>query len=256
MPDEHFQSRTLNTLFAIADGPDGLEAVLDRLEREAIQAVQDGIGVLILSDRDATLECAPIPMVIAVGAVHRVLIQRGLRTQVSLICETGTVCDVHQIAVVLGYGAEAIVPFLAIESVRALAGERKLEHLSREQAQERYIHVIEAGLSKIMTRMGISTIRNIIGAGQFEVVGLDPAFMQRCFAGSAFHPGKITYTHVAEEVIRHCEGLLQGQEELQRQIYVAVNWSMRDAIASVRMLSIMRSIRWSFVPFKRQLRQV
>src|SRR5262249_14350500 len=146
------QSRTLSTLFAVSDGPVALEAGLGRLEHEAIQAVQDGIGLLILSDRNATLACAPIPMVIAVGAIHRVLIRHGLRTQVSLICETGTVCDVHQIAVVLGYGAEAIAPFLALESVRALAGERKLEHLSREQAQERYIHVIEAGLSKIMTR--------------------------------------------------------------------------------------------------------
>ena len=212
LPAAHLQARTLSTVFAITDGPSALEAGLDRLEREAIQAVQDGIGLLILSDRNATLECAPMPMVIAVGAVHRMLIQRGLRTQVSLICETGTVCDVHQIAVVLGYGAEAIVPFLAIESVRALAGERKLEHLKREQAQERYLHVIEAGLSKIMTRMGISTIRNIIGAGQFEILGLDPAFVQRCFAGSAFHPGKITYTHVAEQAIKHCEGLLRGQE--------------------------------------------
>jgi glutamate synthase domain-containing protein 2/glutamate synthase domain-containing protein 1/glutamate synthase domain-containing protein 3 len=212
LPDVHFQSRTLNTTFAIADGPGALEAVLDRLEHEAVQAIQNGIALLILSDRNATLEHAPIPMAIAVGAVHRVLIQRGLRTQVSLICETGTVCDVHQIAVVLGYGAEAIVPFLAFNSVRALAGERKLEHLNREQAQERYIHVIEAGLSKIMARMGISTVRNIIGAGQFEVVGLDPAFVERCFAGSAFHPGKVTCTHVAEQVIQQCEGLLHGQE--------------------------------------------
>jgi glutamate synthase (NADPH/NADH) large chain/glutamate synthase (ferredoxin) len=212
LPNIHFQSRTLSTLFAIGDGADALEAVLDRLEREAVQAVQDGISLLVLSDRNATLECVPIPMVIAVGAVHRMLIQRGLRTQVSLICETGMVCDAHQIAVVLGYGAEAIVPFLALESVRALAGERKLEHLNREQAQQRYIHVIEAALSKIMTRMGISTIRNITGAGQFEVLGLDPAFIQRCFAGSPFHPGKITYAHVAEQAIKRAEGLLQGRE--------------------------------------------
>ena len=212
LPDARFRSRTLDTLFAVNDGPDALEAMLGHLEREAVQAVQDGVGLLILSDRNATLDCAPIPMVIAVGAVHRTLIQRGLRTQVSLICETGTVCDVHQIAVVLGYGAEAIVPFLAIESVRALAGERKLEHLSREQARDRYIHVIEAGLSKIMTRMGISTIRNIVGAGQFEIVGLDPAFVQRCFAGSAFHPGNITYNHVAEQAIKHFKALPQGRD--------------------------------------------
>jgi glutamate synthase domain-containing protein 2/glutamate synthase domain-containing protein 1/glutamate synthase domain-containing protein 3 len=211
LSDPRFRSRTLNTTFAVADGPQALETVLDRLEGEAVQAIQDGISLLILSDREATLAQAPIPMVIAVGAVHRALIRQGLRTQVSLICETGTVCDVHQIAVVLGYGAEALVPFLAIESVRALAGERKLEHLNRLQAEDRYIHVIEGGLCKIMTRMGISTIRNIIGAGQFEVLGLEPAFVERCFAGSAFHPGKISFVHVAEQLIKHARSLAQGQ---------------------------------------------
>src|SRR5262249_53391121 len=160
----------------------------DRLEREAIVAIHEGAGLLILSDRDATMRQVPIPMVIAVGAVHCALVRQGLRAQVSLICETGTVCDIHQIALVLGYGAGAIVPTLALASVRALAGERKLEHLTAEMAVERYLHVVEDGLCKVMARMGISTICNIIGAGQFEVTGLTPEFVERCFAGSAFHP--------------------------------------------------------------------
>ncbi|GHO87272.1 glutamate synthase large subunit [Dictyobacter formicarum] len=209
--DEHFRSRTLLTTFDISDGQAGVEKALDRLEAEAIAAIHDGITLIILSDSDASLTRLPVPMVIAIGAVHRALIDKGLRSSASLICETGKVCDVHQIALVLGYGAEAIVPTLALESVRALAGDRRLEHVTRELAVERYIHVIEEGLCKIMARMGISTLRNIIGAGQFEVLGLVPEFVERCFAGSTFHTGKITYQLVAEQLIKQAEELQQAQ---------------------------------------------
>jgi glutamate synthase domain-containing protein 2/glutamate synthase domain-containing protein 1/glutamate synthase domain-containing protein 3 len=209
LPDKHFNTHTLTTTFDIAEGSQALEAALDRLERQAMAAIREGASLLILSDQDATLQRVPIPMVIAVGALHCALVRQGLRTQVSLICETGTVCDIHQIALVLGYGAEAIVPTLAISSVRMLAGERKLEHLTPELAVEHYLHVVADGLCKVMARMGISTIRNIIGAGQFEITGLAPAFVERCFAGSAFHPGKVNYTHVAEQLITQCHRLQQ-----------------------------------------------
>jgi glutamate synthase domain-containing protein 2/glutamate synthase domain-containing protein 1/glutamate synthase domain-containing protein 3 len=208
--NHHFRAQTLSTTFEAAAGVNALETALDRLEEEAATAVARGATLLILSDKDATLECPAVPMLIAVGAVHRALIRRGLRMATSLICETGTAWDIHQISLLLGYGAEAVVPFLALESVRALAGERKLEHLTREMAVERYIHVVEGGLRKIMARMGISTIRNIIGAGQFEVLGLSPSFVERCFAGSPVHPGKLTYTHVAEQIISHCQSLQQS----------------------------------------------
>ncbi len=186
--DAHFRTHTLNTTFDMTTGPAALEAALDRLEQDAIDAVIEGTTLLILSDRDATLTNAPLPMLIAVGAVHHALVKRRLRSQVSLICETGSVCDVHQVALLLGYGAEAIVPTLALASVRALAGERRLEHLTPEHAVAGYIHVIEDGLRKIMARMGISTLRNIVGAGQFEVIGLDPHFVERCFTDSAALP--------------------------------------------------------------------
>ena len=207
-----FRSRTLDTTFSISDGPAALEATLDRLEQEAVAAIDEGFTLLILSDQAATLEQAPIPMAIAVGAVHHGLIRRGLRTHVSLICETGTVCDIHQIAVLLGYGAEAVVPTLALTSVCALAGERRLEQLTQEQASERYFHAVEDGLRKVMARMGISTLHNIVGAGQFEIVGLSPQFVERCFTGSANHTGNVTFAHIAERIIKHCTTLQQGQE--------------------------------------------
>ncbi len=213
LEDAHFRTETLSTTFDASAGSDALETALDRLEEAAASAVAQGATLLILSDRDATLDMPAMPMLIAVGAVHRSLIKCGLRTNTSLICETGTAWDIHQIALLLGYGAEAVVPFLALESVRALAGERKLEHVTRELAVERYIHVIEDGLCKIMARMGITTIRNIIGAGQFEVVGLTAAFAQRCFAGSAMHPGKLTYAHVAQQIITRSQEIRQVQEQ-------------------------------------------
>ncbi|MBV8821303.1 MAG: glutamate synthase subunit alpha, partial [Ktedonobacteraceae bacterium] len=208
-----FRVQALGVTFDMTLGLAGFEQALDRLEQDALSAVEQGTTLLVLSDRDASPARAPIPMLIAVGAIHRALIREGLRTCTSLICETGSAWDVHQIALLLGYGAQAVVPFLAFETVRSLAGERHLEHLNKEQAVARYIHVVEDGLCKVMARMGISTICNIIGAGQFEAVGLDPAFVERCFAGSAAHPGKLTVQHVAQQVVDHCQTLLAAGEQ-------------------------------------------
>ena len=196
-----FSSRTLCATFARDEGAGGLETALTRLEKEAIAAVADGATLLIISDRSATPEQVPLPMLIAVGAIHQALVRRGLRTYVSLICDTGAAWDIHQIALLLGYGAEAVVPYLALASIMSLAGERKLEHLTPEQAVEIYLHTIEDGLRKVMARMGISTIRNIIGAGQFEVIGLEPALIERCFTGSAAYPGHVTLAQIAEQVL-------------------------------------------------------
>ena len=202
-----FPTKTLNVTFENAAGPATLKSALDRLEHEAVAAVAQGVSLLILSDKSASPAQPPVPMLLAIGAVHQALIRHGLRTQISLICETGSAWDVHQIALLLGYGAEAVVPSLALASVRAMAGERHLEHLTREEAAERYLHVIEGGLRKVMARMGISTLRNIVGAGQFEAVGLEPQLIERCFAGSAAHPGSVTCAHIAQQVIERCQAL-------------------------------------------------
>ncbi len=199
-----FVSQTLRATFQSESGPATLESALSNLELEAVSAVADGVQLLIISDVSADMNQAPIPMLLAIGSVHRALIQAGLRTHTSLICETYSALDVQQIALLLGYGAEAVAPVLALESVRSLAGERHLETLTQEQAAERYLHVIEEGLRKVMARMGISTIRNIIGGGQFEILGLHSDVIRRCFAGSdivAAHPGKVDFKYIAEQVI-------------------------------------------------------
>ncbi len=207
----HFSTTTLDTTFDVSAGPDALDGVLDRLEQEAVTAVQQGTTLLVLSDHNASPTQAPIPMLIAVGNIHHALIHRGIRAGVTIVCETGTAWDIHQIALLLGYGAEAVTPSLALASVRALAGERKLEFLTQDEAVKRYFHVIEDGLRKVMARMGISNIRNIIGAGQFEVIGLEPSFVNRCFTGSANHPGNISLTLVASQIIAQAQVVQETQ---------------------------------------------
>ena len=209
----HFSTTTLDTTFAVNEGADALEVALDALQRHAIEAIEQGTTLLVLSDRNASLSHAPIPMLIAVGNIHHALIRRGIRAIVTIVCETGTAWDIHQIALLLGYGAEAVTPSLALASVRALAGERKLEDLTQDEAVDRYFHVIEDGLRKVMARMGISNIRNIIGAGQFEVIGLEPSFIHRCFTGSASHPGNISLSLVASQIIEQAHAVQEGQEK-------------------------------------------
>ncbi len=209
----HFSTTMLHTTFAVNAGPTALEAALDRLEQEAVAAIERGGTLLVLSDRSASVTQVPIPMLIAMGNIHHALIRRGMRAIVTIVCETGTALDIHQIALLLGYGAEAVTPALALASVRALAGERKLEHLTPDEAVERYFHVIEDGLRKVMARMGISNIRNIIGAGQFEVVGLEPDFIKHCFTGSAAHPGNISYELVASQIIAQMQNVQEEQEK-------------------------------------------
>ncbi|HLJ34621.1 MAG TPA: glutamate synthase large subunit, partial [Ktedonobacteraceae bacterium] len=211
-----FRSRTLNATFESAGGETALEKALLQLETEAIAAVTDGVTLLILSDKQANLAQLPIPMLIVLGFIHQSLIQHGLRTYTSLICETGAACDIHQIALLLGYGAETVVPYLALESIRALAGERKLEHLTQEEAVELYLHVIEDGLCKVMARMGISTVRNIIGAGQFEVVGLESRLIEHCFTGSAARPGNVTLAMIARQVLERSHAIQKSVEEEQQ----------------------------------------
>ncbi|MEO8970496.1 MAG: glutamate synthase large subunit, partial [Ktedonobacteraceae bacterium] len=216
LKEGEFRSRTLNATFESAAGETALEKALLQLEAEAIAAVADGMTLLILSDKQASPAQPPVPMLIAIGCIHQVLIRHGLRTYTSLICETGAACDIHQIALLLGYGAEAVVPYLALASIRALAGERKLEQLTQEEAVELYLHVIEDGLRKVMARMGISTIRNIIGASQFEVVGLEPRLIERCFTGSAARPGNVTLTKIAQQVIERCSTIQKSVEDEQQ----------------------------------------
>src|SRR6267378_3572981 len=177
-------------------GPDALRTALDGLCRSAGHAVQEGARIVILSDRAAGSERAPLPMVLAVGAVHQHLLESGLRTRLGLIAEVGDAWDVHHFAALIGYGAEAVHPWLALESVQA--------HVTEDDARVRFRGAAEAGLLKILSKMGISTLSSYCGAQIFEALGLGAEVIDRCFTGTVSTIGGIGFAEIAEDVLaRH-----------------------------------------------------
>src|SRR5438552_10527802 len=177
-------------------GPDALRTALDGLCRSAGHAVREGARIVILSDRAAARERAPLPMLLAVGAVHQHLLEHGLRTRVGLIAEAGDAWDVHHFAALIGYGAEAVHPWLALESVQA--------HVADEDARARFRAAAEAGLLKILSKMGISTLSSYCGAQIFEALGLGAEGIDRCFTGTVSTIGGIGFAEIAEDVLaRH-----------------------------------------------------
>jgi len=177
-------------------GPDALRGALDGLCRSAGHAVQEGARIVILSDRAADRERAPLPMPLAVGAVHQHLLEHGLRTRLGLIAEAGDAWDVHHFAALIGYGAEAVHPWLALESVQA--------HVAEEDARARFRAAAEAGLLKILSKMGISTLSSYCGAQIFEALGLGAEVIDRCFTGTVSTIGGIGFSEIAEDVLaRH-----------------------------------------------------
>ena len=195
------RARTLSTLFKVSDGGDGLEAALDQLCREASEAVADGVSLIILSDRGVTPDLAPIPMLMATGAVHHHLVREESRTKCGIICETGEARDVPQFALLIGYGAGAINPYLTFESLRDLLedGSYVPSDLGYEKAVENFIAASGKGLLKTFAKMGISTLQSYRGAQIFEAVGLNRKLVERCFTGTATRVSGVGFDVVAKE---------------------------------------------------------
>lgn len=161
-----------------------LTAALGSLEQAAVEAARDGAQILVLTDRELAADEAPIPALLAVSAAHQALARAGLRPRVGLIAETGDVWDTHGLALLAGYGANAVCPYLALETARALAGTRGLESLTPEAAAENVLHALEKGLLKVLARMGLSVFESYLGAQLFEAIGLEPALITRYFPGT------------------------------------------------------------------------
>src|SRR5437773_905795 len=181
---------------SVGGGPDALRTALDGLCRSAGNAVREGARIVILSDRAAGRERVPLPMLLAVGAVHQHLLEHGLRTRLGLIAEAGDAWAVHHFAALIGYGAEAVHPWLALESVQVQVAE--------DDASLRFRAAAEAGLLKILSKMGISTLSSYCGAQIFEALGLGAEVIDRCFTGTVSTIGGIGFTEIAEDVLaRH-----------------------------------------------------
>ena len=194
----------LDATFALADGPDGLRIAVDRLCDEAAAAVAGGAGVLIVDDGEIGPDRAPLPSLLATGAVHHHLVARRLRSATSLMVVSDEVRDVHGVAALLGYGADAICPRLALQTVAWEADNTDAGEVVSPEAQHRFQAAIEAGVLKILSKMGISTVDSYRGAQIFEVLGLAGEVVDRCFRGTANTVGGIGWRALGEDALaRH-----------------------------------------------------
>ena len=186
---------TLSAVWEAVTGPAGMERALDALSNEAVTAVRRGATLLVISDRNADRTRAPIPMALAVGAVHQRLVRARQRIRVGLVAEAGDAWDVHHLAALFGYGAEAVHPWLALQCVRSL------ERGDAEPTAEKFRSATEKGLLKILSKMGISTLQSYSGAQIFEALGLGAEVIERCFTGTASVIGGVGFSELAEDVL-------------------------------------------------------
>jgi glutamate synthase domain-containing protein 2/glutamate synthase domain-containing protein 1/glutamate synthase domain-containing protein 3 len=196
-----FKSIALDITYPQEWGHEGVEAQLASLCASAVDAIKTGHNILIITDRGLSAQRVAIPALLALSAVHHHLVREGLRTTAGLVVETGSAREVHHFAVLAGYGAEAIHPYLALETLATMHAELP-GNLSAEKAIYNYIKAVGKGLSKIMSKMGISTYMSYCGAQIFEAIGLQSDFVEKYFRGTPTQVGGIGVFEVAEEAIR------------------------------------------------------
>ncbi|MEU5285904.1 glutamate synthase large subunit [Streptomyces sp. NPDC020755] len=192
---------TLSGLYRVGGGGDALAARIEQICTEVDAAIEDGARLIVLSDRHSDAEHAPIPSLLLTSAVHHHLIRTKQRAQVGLLVEAGDVREVHHVALLIGYGAAAVNPYLAMESVEDLVRAGTfIENIEAEQAIRNLIYALGKGVLKVMSKMGISTVASYRGAQVFEAVGLDEAFVATYFNGTATKIGGAGLDTVAKEV--------------------------------------------------------
>ena len=199
--DSHFQSLTFDITFPAEHGPSGMRDALTTLCIQAEAAVRDGTNIVILSDRGVSADRIPIPSLLACAAVHHHLIRNGLRTSVGLVIESGEPREVHHFCCLAGYGAEAINPYLAFETLVDMA-EDLPKAIGDDELVKRYIKSINKGILKVMSKMGISTYQSYCGAQIFDAVGLNSDFVGEFFTGTATRIEGVALSEVAEETVR------------------------------------------------------
>ena len=211
-----FKTRTLDATWPAEQGEDGLEAALDELCADAAEAVRGEYNILIISDRKVSAARIPIPALLATAAVHHHLIREGLRTSTGLVVETGEAREVHHFCVLAGYGAEAINPYLAFETLEDILVRNKLP-LDAKQLYKNYVKACGKGILKVMSKMGISTYQSYCGAQIFDAVGLQSGFVERYFTGTATTVEGAGLHEIAREAVqRHHHAF--GDSPLYREM--------------------------------------
>ncbi|MGZ9083817.1 MAG: glutamate synthase central domain-containing protein, partial [Rhodoplanes sp.] len=199
--DPHFKSITLHAVWPAEHGAAGMRPAIAELCAEAETAVREGVNIIIISDRAASAERVPIPSLLACAAVHHHLIRKGLRTSVGLVVESGEPREVHHFGCLAGYGAEAINPYLAFETLLAMQDDA-VRKLDEKEVVKRYIKSVDKGLLKVMSKMGISTYQSYCGAQIFDAVGLRSEFVSEFFTGTATRIEGVGVEEIAEETVR------------------------------------------------------
>ncbi len=197
---DHFKSLTLDTTWPAESGAAGMQGAIADLCAKADAAVREGINIIILSDRRAGADRIPIPSLLACAAVHHHLIREGLRTSVGLVVESGEPREVHHFCCLAGYGAEAINPYLAFETLIAMKSDLP-QKLDDKEIIKRYIKSIDKGLLKVMSKMGISTYQSYCGAQIFDAIGLKSDFVAKYFTGTATRIEGVGLAEIAEEAV-------------------------------------------------------
>ena len=199
-----FKSATLRMTFPAAEGADGMERALDAMFEEAVAAIKDGANLLILSDRGVDAQNAPIPSLLACAGLHHHLVRVGMRTRAGLIIECGDAREVHHFALLLGYGAGSINPYVAFETLDDMISQGMIRpEVDHAEAVKRYRKAIKKGVVKVMSKMGISTIQSYRGAQIFEAIGLNKEFIDRYFDKTASRIGGIGLEEIARETLHH-----------------------------------------------------
>jgi glutamate synthase (NADPH/NADH) large chain len=199
--DHVFRTYTLPIVYPVGRGAAGMEKALDAVCRKATEVVRQGYNILILSDRGVDADHIPIPVLLATAAVHHHLIREGLRTSVGLVVETGEARQLHDFCVLAGYGAEAINPYLAFDTLSRLAP-TLTEPLTETEAHQRYTKAINKGILKVMAKMGISTYQSYCGAQIFDAIGLATPLVDQYFTGTQSLVEGVSLKEIAEETVR------------------------------------------------------
>ena len=214
--DGAFRTATIDITWDAREGSAGLKAAIERIRLEATEHVLQDINILILSDRAVSAERIPVPALLALSAVHHKLVRQGLRMQVGLVVETGEAREVHHFCTLAGYGAEAVNPYLAFETLEQIRQREGLK-LSAKEVKKNYIKAVGKGILKVMSKMGISTYQSYCGAQIFDAVGLSSELINEYFTGTATTIEGVGLDEIGEEAVRRHKAAF-GDDPLYREL--------------------------------------
>ena len=219
MDHRGWKTRTIDITWPRSEGEAGLVKALDRICSEAESAIDEGYSLIVLSDREMSADRVAVSTLLACGAVHQHLVKQAKRTRIGIVLETGEAREVHHHCLLIGYGADAINPYLAFEAIWQARSDGRLEDLTNEQITDAYRLGVKKGMLKVMAKMGISTLQSYKGAQIFEAVGLGDEVVDKCFTGTASRIQGVNFQVLAQELLRrHAIGFPTREEDRRAEL--------------------------------------